>query len=76
MSKNGGKKEFEVSHNGADGFQVEWNGILLTVQLNAHHGISGSIAEKDGKKVKLLAFHGSGPAAPFPVHLHEDTMDG
>ena len=73
------KKHF----NDADGFQIEWNGILLTVRPNQHHGISGSIAvHKDGV-TKVLSFHGKtdgtpAPVSPlvpfFPLTFHEETL--
>lgn len=67
----------KITENGPKGIQVEWNGILLTLQINAHHGLSGSLAEmsKDGKTVHMLNFHGKAPAAPFPFRFHEDEMD-
>jgi len=68
-------KKLDVSMNSEEGLQIEWRGILLTIRINPHHGIYGSIAEMDGKKVRMLEFHGSGPARPFPVHMHETTMD-
>ena len=68
-------KDLEVSMNSEEGLQIEWRGILLTIRVNPHHGIYGSIAEMDGKNVRMLEFHGKGPGQLFPVHLHETSMD-
>ena len=65
----------DVSKNDVQGFQVQWHGILLTLQTNNHHGISGSLAEMDGGKVRLLNFHGGSPRQLFPAAFHEDMMD-
>jgi hypothetical protein len=66
--------DLDVSKNDPDGFQVEWRGILLTLRRNDHHGIFGSIGEKDGDKVLLLNFHGESGRKPFPVSFHEEAM--
>ena len=64
----------EIHRNDKKGTQVEWNGILLTVQSNEHHGISGSVAiKKDGKMV-LLTFHGQSHEEMFPLSVHEDKL--
>ena len=67
-------ENFKVTKNDAQGVQVEWRGVLLTLQINAHHGISGSIAESVGDKVLLLCFHGAHPKRPMPLTFHEDSM--
>jgi hypothetical protein len=64
----------EIHRNGKDGAQVEWEGVLLTLQPNKHHGISGSVAiKKDGKMV-LLTFHGQDAKNLFPLAVHEDKL--
>lgn len=68
-------KDVEATRNDEESFQIEWRGILLTLRLNEHHGISGSIADKDGKKIRLLEFHGLDPKSPFPMAFHETTLD-
>jgi hypothetical protein len=69
------KKELSFSKNDRDGFQVEWRGVLLTLRPNDHHGLSGSIAEKDDDKISLLEFHGTSSEMPFPAHFHESGME-
>lgn len=68
--------EFSIRRSGPDGVQVEWRGILLTIQKNEFHGISGSIAKHVDGKMKLLTFHGKHPEQFFPLTLHEEELDG
>lgn len=67
-------KELEVRRTGPDGVQVEWRGILLTLQQNEFHGLSGSLAEQVDGKTKLLSFHGKHPEQHFPLVFHEEEM--
>lgn len=67
--------KLDVSKNDVEGLQVQWHGILLTLQTNRHHGLSGSLAEMDGGKVRLLNFHGRSPGQLFPAAFHENAMD-
>lgn len=69
------EKKVKVSQNNVDGFQLEWHGILLTMQMNAHHGFFGSMAEMEDDKVQLLEFHGWSPKQPFPISFHENAID-
>lgn len=66
----------DVTENNAGGLQIEWRDILLTLQSNDHHGLSGSIAieGKDGK-VHVLAFHGQSRKNQFPMELHEELLN-
>lgn len=58
------------------GIQVEWRDILFTLQTNESHGVSGSVAVKDGTgKVLLLEFHGNQRGKLMPFHVHEDSVD-
>ena len=66
--------KLKVCVNDGDGVQLEWHGILLTLRLNEHYGIAGSLAENRGGKISLLTFHGTSPENPLPLALHEETM--
>lgn len=65
----------KIHRQDANAVQVEWRGILLTLQLNKFHGISGSIAENDEGKVKILEFHGKHPEKMFPLTFHESELE-
>ena len=67
-------EELRISKNDAQGVQVEWHGMLLTLQMNQHHGISGSLAENKDGKVVLLSFHGDSSRKLFPLSFHEETL--
>ena len=70
-------KNYDVTMNNQDGFQVEWEGVLFTIRLNEHHGIMGGIAimQEDGKTLKMLNFHGNTRGRIFPMALHETELD-
>ena len=66
--------DFVVHRNDSTGLQVEWHGVLLTLQPNQYHGLSGSVAVRGKKETQLLTFHGQSPSARFPLELHEDKL--
>ena len=67
-------EKLKVHKNDAEGVQLEWHGVLFTLQVNQHHGISGSIAEQKDGKIALLTFHGENPRNLMPLALHEETL--
>jgi len=67
-------KDFKVHREEPDAVQVEWKGILLTIQLNKFHGLSGSVAQKKDGKTLLLEFHGKHPEQMFPLTFHEGKL--
>ncbi len=67
--------KFKIRTTGPGGMQVEWRGILLTLQQNKFHGLSGSIAEQVDGKTKLLSFHGKHPEQYFPLTFHEEELE-
>ena len=70
-------KQLKVHENGDHGFQIEFQGVLLTIGRNKHHGISGTICLilPGSPEMREITFHGEGPDAPFPVEFHDETKD-
>lgn len=65
----------KIARNDNESLQVEWKGCLLTLRLNPHHGLFGSLAVHEKGKIRLLQFHGQGGDAPFPMVVHEGELD-
>jgi hypothetical protein len=63
-----------IHKNDDEGLQVEWQGVLLTLRPNGHHGLSGSIAVKDNGKLQVLSFHGQSQETLFPMEFHEEGV--
>jgi len=61
-----------VIRNGAEGLQLVWRDVLLTLRLdNPNYGLCGSIARHDEKgRTKMLEFHGRSANDVFPVLVH------
>jgi len=60
----------KIHLNSKEGIQIEWEGVLLTIGKNAHHGISGSIAILKGSEIHSVTFHGLRDGI-FPMVIHD-----
>jgi hypothetical protein len=65
----------DITRNDAEGMQVEWNGLLITIRPSEHHGIIGSVGIMKKGKLHLLEFHGVDEWAAFPLKLHESVLE-
>ncbi len=68
-------EKLKIHTNEDGGFQIEFQGVLLTVGRNENYGISGAVCLMlpGNKQIREVTFHGGDPHSPFPVQFHDET---
>lgn len=69
--------QLKIHENGPGGFQIEFQGVLLTVGRNERYGISGAVCliQPGNPEMREITFHGQSPDTPFPIEIHDEVKD-